>query len=177
MMTSSNGNVFRVHGLCAGNSPVTGEFLAQRPVTRSLDVFFDLRLNKQLNKQSWDWWFETLLRSLWRHCNEILTLLLPNFDVTISIHQKHPPFTQTQITIIWIVIAKIFPILTQNKCSHGTLRGRPVMSQHNKWPNFVTYSNLTEVCSRWSNQLWSTTGSDELKHESKSDQDPFINMV
>ena len=36
--------------LCAGNSPVTGEFPAQRPVTRSFDVFFDPRLNKQLNK-------------------------------------------------------------------------------------------------------------------------------
>ena len=33
---------------CAGNSPVTGEFHAQRPVTRSFDVFFDLRLNKRL---------------------------------------------------------------------------------------------------------------------------------
>ena len=38
--------------LCAGNSPVTGEFPWQRPVTRSFDVFFDLRLNKQLSKQS-----------------------------------------------------------------------------------------------------------------------------
>ena len=31
--------------ICAGNSPVTGEFPTQRPVTRSFDVFFDLRLN------------------------------------------------------------------------------------------------------------------------------------
>ena len=31
--------------LCAGNSPVTGEFSTQRPVTRFFDVFFDLRLN------------------------------------------------------------------------------------------------------------------------------------
>ena len=31
---------------CAGNSPVTGEYASQRPVTKSLDVFFDLRLNK-----------------------------------------------------------------------------------------------------------------------------------
>ena len=46
--------------ICAGNSPVTGEFLAQRLVTRSFDVFFDVRLNKQLNQQSRDWWFETL---------------------------------------------------------------------------------------------------------------------
>ena len=37
---------------CAGNSPVPGEFPAQRPVTRSFDVFFDLRLNKRLSKQS-----------------------------------------------------------------------------------------------------------------------------
>ena len=29
---------------------VTGEFPTQRPVTQSFDVFFDLRLNKQLNK-------------------------------------------------------------------------------------------------------------------------------
>ena len=46
--------------ICAGNSPVSGEFPAQRPVTRSFDVFFDLRLNKRLSKQSWGWWFETL---------------------------------------------------------------------------------------------------------------------
>ena len=55
--------------LCAGNSPVTGEFPAQRPVTRSFDVFFDLRLNKRLSKQSWGWWYETPLRPLWRHSN------------------------------------------------------------------------------------------------------------
>ena len=55
--------------ICAGNSPVPGEFPAQRPVTRSFDVFFDLRLNKRLSKQSWGWWFETLLYPLWRHCN------------------------------------------------------------------------------------------------------------
>ena len=35
----------------AGNSPVPGEFPTQMPVTRSFDVFFDLRLNKLLSKQ------------------------------------------------------------------------------------------------------------------------------
>ena len=55
--------------LCAGNSPVTGEFPSKRPVTQSFDIFFDLRLNKRLCKQSWGWWFETQSRSLWRHCN------------------------------------------------------------------------------------------------------------
>ena len=28
--------------LCAENSPVTGEFPSQRPVTRSFDIFFDI---------------------------------------------------------------------------------------------------------------------------------------
>ena len=56
----------------AGNSPVPGEFPAQRPVTRSFDVIFDLRMNKRLRKQSWGWWFETLSRPLWRHCNDIM---------------------------------------------------------------------------------------------------------
>ena len=56
--------------ICAGNSPVPGEFPAQRPVTRSFDILFDLRLNQRLSKQSWDWWFETLSRPLWRHCND-----------------------------------------------------------------------------------------------------------
>ena len=53
----------------AGNSPVTGEFPAQRPVTRSFDVFFDLCLNKRLSKHSWDWLFGTPSHPLWRHCN------------------------------------------------------------------------------------------------------------
>ena len=42
-----------------------------RPVTRSFDFVFDLRLNKRLSKQSWGWWFETLPCPLWRHCNAL----------------------------------------------------------------------------------------------------------
>ena len=70
MMTSSNGNIFRLTGhLC-------GELPAQRPVTQSFDVLFDLNLNKRLSKQSWGWWFEMLSRPLWRHCNAWLALEL-----------------------------------------------------------------------------------------------------
>ena len=65
---------------CARNSPVTGEFPSQRPVTQSFDVFFDLCLNKGLSKQSRRWWFETLSRLLWRHCNEYCSL---------GVHAKH----------------------------------------------------------------------------------------
>ena len=37
--------------ICAGKSPVTGEFPAQRPVTQSFGVFFDLHLNKRLSQK------------------------------------------------------------------------------------------------------------------------------
>ena len=61
--------------ICAGNSPVPGEFPAQRPVMRSFDVYFDLRLNKRLSKQSWGWWFETLSRPLWRAFFSVFNVL------------------------------------------------------------------------------------------------------
>ena len=44
--------------ICAGNSLVTGEFPAQRPMMRSFDVFFHLHLNKRLSKQWLGKWFE-----------------------------------------------------------------------------------------------------------------------
>ena len=69
MMTSSNGNVFRVTGHLCGEFTGPGEFPAQRPVTRSFDVFFDLRLDGRLSKQSWGWWFETQSCPIWRQCN------------------------------------------------------------------------------------------------------------
>ena len=60
---------------CEGDSPVTGEFPSQRPVTRNIDVLFDLQRNKRWNKRSRCWWFETPSCSSWRHCND-----LPNED-------------------------------------------------------------------------------------------------
>ena len=56
--------IFHILAHCVGNSPVTGEFTSQRPVTWSFDVFFDLCLNKLLSKQSRCWWFETPPHSL-----------------------------------------------------------------------------------------------------------------
>ena len=71
MMTSSNGNIFRVTGPLCGEFTGPGEFPTQRPVTRSFDVLFDLRLNKRLSKQPWGWWFDTPSWSLWRHCDAL----------------------------------------------------------------------------------------------------------
>ena len=45
MMTSSNGNIFRVTGPLCGEFTSPGEFPTQRSVTRSFDVLFDLCLN------------------------------------------------------------------------------------------------------------------------------------
>ena len=67
-MTSSNGKISTVLAICAGNSPVAGEFPAQRPVMQSFGVSF---LCLKLSEQSWGWWFETPSRPLWRHCNVI----------------------------------------------------------------------------------------------------------
>ena len=84
--------------ICAGNSPVPGEFPAQMPVTRSFDIFFDLRLNKRLSKQSWGWWFETLSHPLWRHSN-----VLAKFRLTInhfSVSQWFEILEQTTAVIL-----------------------------------------------------------------------------
>ena len=80
-MTSSNGNVFRVTGLCAGATDA------------ELWCFLDLRLNKRLSKQSWGWWFETPSSSLWRHCN-VLSMC------------PAPPQRQTRFLcqITWLII-------------------------------------------------------------------------
>ena len=82
IMTSSNGNIFRVTGHFCGEP-------AQRPVTRSFDVFFDLRLNKRLSKQSWGWWLETLSCPLWLHCNwESYSVALTQWQLLCQ-HQLH----------------------------------------------------------------------------------------
>ena len=66
MMTSSNGSISRVTGPLCREFTGSGDFPTQRPVTRSFNVFFDLRLSKQ----SWGWWFEAPSCPLWRHRNE-----------------------------------------------------------------------------------------------------------
>ena len=48
-------------------------------MTRSFDVFFDLRLNKRLSKQPSGWWFQIPSWSLWRQCNDA-TGIVPKFS-------------------------------------------------------------------------------------------------
>ena len=100
--------------ICVGNSPVRGEFPSQRPVTRSIDIFFYLRPNKWLNKQWWDWWFETPSSPLWRHCHAEICIQtwqplssLPHVEV---IKKKHfrvsGPFCREFTGHRWIFLTK-----------------------------------------------------------------------
>ena len=102
-MTPSNGNNFRVTGHLCGEFTGPGEFPAQRPVTRSFHVFFDLHLNKPLSKQSWGWWFETLSRPFWRHCNGRKPITWTNDD---PVHWRIHTSSGTPL-LTWIIPAGI----------------------------------------------------------------------
>ena len=84
MRKSSNGNIFSITG------PLWGEFTGHRwiPLTMASDaefvVFFDLRLNKQLSKQSWGWWFEMPSHSLRCHCNDTFSSLCLYLPVLLT---------------------------------------------------------------------------------------------
>ena len=71
MMTSSNGNIFRVTGPLCGEFTGPGEFPAQRPVTRIFDVFFDLRWMK-------DWINNREAGDLRRHRGHYYVIVMTN---------------------------------------------------------------------------------------------------
>ena len=100
MMTSSNGNIFRVTGLLSGEFSGPGEFPVQRPVTRSFDVFFDLRLNKRLSKQPWGWWFETPSLSLWRQYNDKYGLSTYGVSIIKIKLSRHRLIVTTRIPVL-----------------------------------------------------------------------------
>ena len=81
--------------VCAGNSPVAGEFPAQRPVTRSFDVFFHFRLNKRLSKPSRRRWFKTPSLSSSRYCNN---------EATGSPHKR--PVTRSFVVVFNVSFCK-----------------------------------------------------------------------
>ena len=137
MMTPSNGSISLLLVLCEGDPPITGGFPSQWPVTRSFDVFFDLRLNKRLSKQSRRWRFETPLRSSCRHYT-VYELLIKWYyhhydDVTMSL-------MASQFTSLAIVYPTVYPGADQREhqssASLAFVRGihrGPVNSPH-KWP-------------------------------------------
>ena len=69
MMTSSNGNLFRVTGHL--RREFIGDRWPHKGQWRGALMFFYLRLNERLSKQSWGRWFETPSHALWRYRNEV----------------------------------------------------------------------------------------------------------
>ena len=103
--------------LCAGNLPVTGEFSSPRPVTRSFDVFIDLRLNKRLSKQWWGCWFDTSLRPLWRHCNDWYSY--PSMDTAIFYHRSSSLSWQTRHSSCDSSLSYYTPTNPVSPCASG----------------------------------------------------------
>ena len=81
--------------LCAGNSPVTGEFPSQRPVTRSFDIFYDVTVMLSNNMVSNDlarcWCsFFIILQSKF-NCGYVITSIIKcMMNVLIHISKRVP---------------------------------------------------------------------------------------
>ena len=143
---------FTLLAFCAGNSPVTGEFPAQRPVTRSFDVFFNLRLNKQLGKQSWGCWFETLSRPLWRHCNAMPnlnnrsnwlhalcnTLGLDKMDSGLRTTFANAFFTKENFSILFLILLSS----VAKRPIHNKSASVPVMAWHRVRCCLLRFNNI-----------------------------------
>ena len=116
--------------ICAGNSPVPGEFPPQRPVTRSFDVYFDLRPDKRLSKQSlvnspqkgrWRGAFTISLICTWtngwvsnREAGDLSCHRAP-YDVIVMIHQNlfvvFRCFIKNELTYLRYIISFILKLV------------------------------------------------------------------
>ena len=113
--------------ICAGNSPVTGEFPTQRPVTRSFDGYFNLRVNKQWSKQSWGWWFETPSCPLWRQSNDIVTFLDDSILNGLSPRQSNHDDMQCMTDrILTVHFGRQSPLTISVLVAHQTYRSSVV---------------------------------------------------
>ena len=136
--------------ICAGNSPVSGDFLVQRQVTRSFDAFLDLLPNKRLSKQSRGWWFETQSRPSWRHCNATNALWWSSGDQNIKYAVKSLSCfeLQCQIRSGWSIVnddiiqAKNMKILCLGRFNSSMLN---FVAAYGWWmkKRFIRYCNLT----------------------------------
>ena len=84
-----------------------GEFPTQRPVTRSFDVFFDLRLNKRLSGQSWGWCFGTLSCPLLRNRNVQRNLPKDIFSSRNGIIIENRHFNRIGLNFLWVSISDL----------------------------------------------------------------------
>ena len=138
--------------LCAGNSPVICEFLSQRPVTRTFDVFFGVRLIKRLSNQSRGRWFETPWRSLWRRNNSPVYSKIT--DAYISIHYNT---SNIQLNQIIMVVDGRTQICVQNICTPHHVDTSVTYIYFLLSPPIYSYLSLWSVCWYGMRLWWNVT--------------------
>ena len=143
--------------LCAGNSSVTGEFPSQRPVARSFDVLFDLRLNKRLSKTPVRRrWFQTPSHSLWRHCNVNVVFVSISFSPSYLAQLNQTPS----------------PLLNVGKSLGRPLGKSPSQTKHwdekrprLKWQvSWIWCKSWTSICNIVLGLSWSVTAWKNFPH-------------
>ena len=100
-MTSSHGSIFRVNGPLWGESTGHRWSPSQRPMGQSFDIFFDLRLNKQLSKQLMRRWFGAPSRSLWHHGNMNTFICIPKGRWPYTLVDCRPYYVIASTLVIW----------------------------------------------------------------------------
>ena len=147
--------------ICAGNSPVPGEFPAQRPVTRSFDVFFDLRLNKRLSKPSWGWRFETPSHSLWRHRNGKAFPRLHELAVTPDLRLSD--WSNTRVTAVGdqICASRVAaiesigsPMVSQLMNGYKQHQTTSTLTGRHKWGHMGGFNMRAVFTRTQSNRIW-----------------------
>ena len=155
-----------------------GKFTGHRwiPCTKaSFDVFFDLRLNKRLSKQSWGWWFETPSRALWHISEQIIMIIGAYWPLFYYIHLIFSSIIVSYYpNVIKIIISStrnelhsltgydIFPIKRLSLKLHAVSTQRKAQSimthyQHQRYNGPImrnSISQLRRLCGGWSQHQW-----------------------
>ena len=117
---------------------------------RSFDVFFDLRLNKRLSKQSRRRWFETPSHSLRRHCNVMCW--------NLEAKTKWPPVYKR------ILLNKSFGFsneISMKYINTGPADNMTALIQIMVWRKAIIWNNTTPVYWR----MYAYLGFNELSYE------------
>ena len=81
--------------ICAGKSPVAGKFPTQRPVTRSFDIYIDVRLNKRLRKQ-------------WYNRNRLVINISHNYsdtDIADALPKENADYVMGMSNVFWVAVS------------------------------------------------------------------------
>ena len=196
-MTSSNENIFRVTGHLCGEFTGPRWIPAQRPVTRSFEVFFYLCLIKRLSKQWWGWWFETLSHPLWRHSNGFCTFITNwsrnRMSLVLQIAFLHS-MSCMEILVSWFKFLFVLKVSIDNdsalvqkmawRWTDGKPLSEPIMAQFTEacmrhsasMFNFTSFHYNDVIMSAMASQITSHTivystvysGTDDRKHQSSA---------